>query len=149
MITKENLIKFISDNYDELVKGGCADWSLLEENDMTVKEYDDCEKAITKLLAGKHTGKANGFKSLWAVKPAGSDKEVFGDPWKDDGRAFRNRSQAEAFAKKECGKVIEYVVDSFAFKEIEAIEAWQIEEFVNKNGYTVKRCVKEYNEWDD
>lgn len=148
MITKENLIKFISDNYDELVKGGCADWSLLEENDMTVKEYDDCEKAITKLLAGKHTGKANTYMSIWAVRPAGLGTEVFGsDPYGDDVPMFRNRYQAEKYAENESGAVIEYIFNrDHIYEDKDDMDAaFKCKWFLEKYGYVARRVVARFH----
>ncbi len=145
MITKENLIDFISKNFDELKRGGCADWSQLNDSSMTVKEFDDCERVLTKLLTAKHAG--NGpYKSVWAVRIAGTDKDVFGsDPWGDSGKIFQNCNQAERFAWNEQGQVIEYVVDKDAYNAAKVDNDGAVKEFLGNHGYIARRVVIDHS----
>jgi len=51
-ITKENLIQFIDENFEELQAGGCADWKNL--HGMSQADYTACESLLSKLLSHKH-----------------------------------------------------------------------------------------------
>lgn len=141
MITKENLIDFISKNFDELKRGGCADWSQLNDSSMTVKEFDDCERVLTKLLTAKHAG--NGpYKSVWAVHLIGITGDIFGsDLASPDSKAFVSCNQAEKMAWNEGGQVIEYVVDRSNYNMVNPKTGREVKEFLGNYCYIARRVV--------
>lgn len=146
MITKENLINFIANNYDELVRGGCANWSQLNNSEMTVKEFDDCEKIIGKLLMKKHAGTSDTYMSIWAVRTV-LGREVFGsDPFGDDVPMFRNRYQAEKYAENESGAVIEYIFNKdHIYEDKDNMDAaYKCKWFLEKYGYVARRVVARF-----
>ena len=51
-ITKENLIQFINENFEELQAGGCASYKKL--NGMSEADYKACESAVSSLITKKH-----------------------------------------------------------------------------------------------
>ena len=55
-IPKESLIKFIDINFEELSKGGCADYNnyLNKYPGMKLGDINACEKMISKLLNKRH-----------------------------------------------------------------------------------------------
>ena len=55
-ITKENLIRFIEINFDELSIGNCADYNGFEDKylGMKIADINACEKILTSLITKKH-----------------------------------------------------------------------------------------------
>jgi hypothetical protein len=55
-ITKEQLIAFIEENFDELKVGGCANYSKLYgyQSYMTLADVNAAEKAISNLICRQH-----------------------------------------------------------------------------------------------
>lgn len=151
MITKNDLIDFIDKNFDELKLGGCADWTQLEHSKMTVKEFDDCEKVLTKLLTTTHKGNST-FKSVWAVWLVGSssDKDdIFGsDPWGESDKIFHSCADAEKFAWREVGIVIEYVVDRTAYNAAKIEGVSDVKRFINDHGYIARRVIIDHTYGD-
>lgn len=52
-ITKEALVAFIEKNFDEIKRGGCADYYSTDYG-MKIEDIYACEMALYKLLASKH-----------------------------------------------------------------------------------------------